>query len=116
MFYYDSKNLRLLVFENKKWILKQTLPITLSGGLQVIDINKDGFVDIINFSGRNMNGNQWVDLYMFNPDKVEYVKSNQNIFIGEFENDPASIGDWLAQAGQDADEFVKIVEELKKEI
>lgn len=48
--------------------------------------------------------------------KNEVIKTLAEFFIGEFENDPASIGDWLAQAGQDADEFVKIVEELKKEI
>ncbi|MEY5048615.1 MAG: hypothetical protein RLZZ175_1974 [Bacteroidota bacterium] len=87
MIYYDSKNVRFLLSENKRWILKQTISLTLKGEFLINDINKDGFVDIINFSGRNMNGNQWADLYLFNSDKVEYEKSNQNIFIGEFDND-----------------------------
>lgn len=47
--------------------------------------------------------------------KNEVIKTLAEFFMSEFENDAMGVSDWLAQSGQDADEFVAMVQNLKKE-
>jgi hypothetical protein len=48
--------------------------------------------------------------------KDEILKELVEFFLDEFSNDPAGVGDWLAQGEQDAEKFISSVYRLKREL
>lgn len=53
---------------------------------------------------------------MAKPTKDEILRDLIEFFLEDFTNDPAGVGDWLAQGDHDADEFIGAVEKLKGEL
>ena len=46
-------------------------------------------------------------------DKDQTIKTLAEFFLDEFAEDAAGVADWLAQSGQDADEFYEAVRALR---
>lgn len=42
------------------------------------------------------------------------IQTLAEFFLEEFDNDASSVGEWLAQGGQDVEKFYKAVQSLKE--
>jgi len=53
---------------------------------------------------------------MAKPTKDEILRDLIEFFLEDFSDDPAGVGDWLAQGDHDVDEFIAGIRKLKTEL
>lgn len=81
-FLFDALGAKLYTIEEieQKWYVKQSINTNdFEGGtLDILDLNQDGYGDIILSSYPNMNGNSWSDIYIYHADKDSFLLGAEN--------------------------------------